>query len=94
MISGKMLTVFLFARLLVLAASSAHGDPGFLLRCGHQLRSDLGRLSLQPAKLQLPHQRAEQHRGHGVGEPNGDQMKFTGCPDVEDKVLSLSIPPV
>lgn len=53
-------------------ASSADGDPGFVLRRGHQLRSDLHDLSLQLVKLQLPHQRAEQHRGYSVGEPVGE----------------------
>lgn len=50
-------------------ASSADGDPGFVLGRRHQLRSDLHDLSLQLVKLQLPHQRAEQDRSDSVGEP-------------------------
>lgn len=50
-------------------ASSIDGDPGLVFRGGYQLRSDLHDLSLQLVKLQLTHQRAEQHGGDGVGEP-------------------------
>lgn len=49
--------------------SATEGDPGLIFGCGHQLRADLHQRVLQPVQLQLPHQRAEQHGCHGVGEP-------------------------
>lgn len=45
------------------------GDPGLLFGRGHQLRSDLHQRVLQLVELELPHQDAEQHGRHGVGEP-------------------------
>lgn len=58
--------------------SPTEGDPGLVSGCGHQLRSDLHHRVLQPVQLQLPHQRAEQHGCHGVGEPSAETGRTSG----------------
>lgn len=75
-VAGKWFWTRLFNRYVVILASPADGDPGFVLRRGHQLRSDLGHLPLQPLELQLPRQRAEQDGGDGVSEPDGDRIRW------------------
>lgn len=55
--------------------SPTEGDPGLISGCGHQLRPDLHQRVLQPVQLQLPHQRAEQHGCHGVGEPSTEHKQ-------------------
>lgn len=47
----------------------ADSYPGLLPGGGHQLRTDLGHLTLQLLELQLAHQTAEQDGSHSVGKP-------------------------
>lgn len=55
-------------------APPADSDPGLLPGRGHQLRTDLGHLTLQLLELQLAHQAAEQDSGHGISK-SGEQKK-------------------
>lgn len=51
----------------------ADSDPGLLPGRGHQLRADLGHLTLQLLELQPAHQGAEQDGGHSIGKPGGQK---------------------
>lgn len=62
-----------------LLISQTKGDPGLVSGCRHQLRSDLHQRVLQPVQLELPHQHAEQHGCHGVGEPFRGQTQHRYC---------------
>lgn len=64
---NRICSTFLVEEALLI--SPTEGDPGLISGCGHQLRSDVHQRGVQLVQLQLPHQHAEQHGCHGVGEP-------------------------